>query len=46
MLMVEKYVMILYERKVNVDGREVCHVMILYERKVNVDGREVCHDIV
>ena len=28
MLMIEKYVMILYERKVNVDGREVCHDIV------------------
>ena len=28
MLMVEKYVMILYERKVNVDDREVCHDIV------------------
>ena len=28
MLMVEKYVMILYERKANVDGREVCHDIV------------------
>ena len=25
---IEKYVMILYERKVNVDGREVCHDIV------------------